>query len=493
MVTTRSQEKRIQETPTSSASQNGRSLFTATPTPSGNSPSYFTPATSKPARTSTFHVLSDDGRRNILKDTVSQQNGPSLEADVPRGQHVEVVIPKQSQKGNAANGHDFPVKGSPANGARSSPVSGAKLLSDMNAELPERPKATESYFTPMTTNKRKRFDSEGLDDSTFDLTGLQEETPSQPGGVNLEVPDTDGENDAPEVLSSKAAARQVLGSANPFSRSSRTKKNKTAKAPEASVTPSESGAVSPPVEVRVEKETDEAGPSTLAVTQTTELSQKDPVAGSTEIGTTNRGDDTVEELPAATATSPGHAPGDTANDTTDNSTGNPNTPLNAGLATKEEEVLQALPEPDMSAAGVVEAHTSKEDHASHQVVNDESPAYMYPVFDAVHDPTDTSAILPEQKATSPEEPITTIAASTIARAPEKPIAVASINRCEGTHPGSVKTTTSSTRTRPRQPRLQPRLPDVKPKMTSLQEYRGRLMNRHTRTTKWQRKATFVNV
>lgn len=82
-----------------------------------------------------------------------------------------------------------------------------------NKTVPYRQKATESFFTPAQTpaNKRKRFTSEELEDSTLDTFETPAEHPQSRHeyATTTEEEHADDDDDAPEVVSSKTAAEQV--------------------------------------------------------------------------------------------------------------------------------------------------------------------------------------------------------------------------------------------------------------------------------------------
>ncbi|KAI1607981.1 hypothetical protein EDD37DRAFT_644209 [Exophiala viscosa] len=97
-----------------------------------------------------------------------------------------------------------------------------------NKTVPIRQKPTESFFTPAQTpaNKRKRFTSEELEDSTLDTFETPAEHPqSRPEQIEEEHDD----DDAPEVVSSKSAAAQIRGLRSRGLSTPGNKRRKTAK------------------------------------------------------------------------------------------------------------------------------------------------------------------------------------------------------------------------------------------------------------------------
>jgi len=98
-----------------------------------------------------------------------------------------------------------------------------------SAILPERLKTPTSPLLTASSNKRKRFASEHPDDATagVEMTANDNATQASGGAVLQDASEDDGD-DAPEVLSSKTAAREVLSLPNLSSRTPTRKKRRTA-------------------------------------------------------------------------------------------------------------------------------------------------------------------------------------------------------------------------------------------------------------------------
>lgn len=517
MVTTRSQEKKTQETPRSSISQTGLAVSAATPTPFDHthSPRYFTPATSKPARTYPKDTLSGvaahTDKASLKEETVldeasaKEQGQPDDAAVVSHGQNIAVIIPSQPKLAKSAD-DKRPSKAAEQTETLASVV-GELSPNTTSTQLPERPKAAEVYFTPMTTHKRKRFDGEGEDVDDSVSTPLQEQTPSRPGGVvNHEVPDSeaDEDDDAPEVLSSKAAARQALQTPNPISRSSRRKRTRT----DPTVTASSKADAE-----RAEDQGD------LSLSKGVEHSKEAQIAPPAERDTTNSSKEVLDIFPATSArpetprldTTPagtdtnvtGQAPAPTAS-----SEPAPHTPLDThsdDQGNKEvSPVLQGVDASTASGPRVTDIRKGdREDTHPHKDETDQPPA----------DADDAAAELPSPSSTAtraenagqpsdvPAAATTTTTTTTITTAIATTVPTAQITStvrgvdgapASARHPLLHPRAAHTIPKRPKQ-QLTRLLPEVKPKASSLQEYRGRLLNRHPRTTKWgnQRRVRFV--
>ncbi|EXJ89196.1 hypothetical protein A1O3_02262 [Capronia epimyces CBS 606.96] len=487
MVTTRAQEKKIHETPKSSASQNGSLVVTATPVPSGDSPGYFTPATSKPARIVTqptlLEQLENDGNE-------AMQEAPTPQASQGDDSQLVVEIRSQppSEEENSAGG-DVPSKAWPTDEEKIPSVSDGEPASDINTELPQRPKAPELYFTPMTTSKRKRFDGDGADDSTLEPESLQEQTPNQPGREDSEIPETEDEDDAPEVLSSKAAAQQALSTPIPPSRSSTRKRKKTSVNADAGVATSTLGNDSTPKQVGTER--DFASLSQPLEAAPRGQSDETPIEMPAElISTSSHG---ALENPPAPLT-PGEVPAPlfgthqentdaaTASSSIDTAQVDQAAPVKA-LSDVQEEMPSAVSGDPIPDPEIVDADVRMDDWQGSQDVNDGSAvagSNAQIKSDDVHIPsyTPTTSSQQKEKDVVPDLEIAT------------DVAMPTVQAESASSASGRDRFASQTRPKPRPSRL----PAPQAKATSLQNYRESLLNRHPRTTKWgPRRARFVGV
>ncbi|KAJ4512891.1 hypothetical protein HRR83_005233 [Exophiala dermatitidis] len=472
MVTTRSQEKKSQKTPKSlpSSSQNGSSKSAAaivsTPTRQEpeSSPRFFTPATSKKPRFSNVTVLIEKaGATDTAKQhDVEEEPTRGHQSTATSSDQPETTTPTASAKGLDETVMHSVDEETPSSSAQNPSV-------EINLKLPERLKPTEKYFTPMTTNKRKRFNSERLDDSTQESLVVEEQTPTQPGGQVREVPDTDDDDDddAPETISSKVAVRQALKGRTPPSRGSARKRQKTTTQPTTGATPSESA-----TEPASQKEQDGLSHSPSA-----ELENESAV---TRNSTTSVIDPDVKPSADTTGDTPFPSNNDQENQADADLVSTNSTAAAVASTTNDAETTVAFVQLDASASVGAERGTpddGRQDNLSTSQAN--------PSVDQDSQPETTpfiSAAPIREDANSKEvRRFTTAGLDSRDQAQRHELSLA--------RTGTSAKPSRSHRQVPRMP-----MPETKAKMSSLQEYRKTLMNRHQRTSNFgQRRVKFVGV
>ncbi|KAL2440732.1 hypothetical protein ABEF95_000946 [Exophiala dermatitidis] len=466
MVTTRSQEKKSQETPKSLPSQNGSSMSAATivstPTRQESSPRFFTPATSKKPRNSNVTVLIEKAgaTETAQQHDVGEGSMQNYHLTVTSPDPPETMTPTASAKGlDETVMHS--VDGEPPSSSAQNPSV------EINLKLPERLKATEKYFTPMTTNKRKRFNSEGLEDSTQESSIAPEQTPTQTSGQRQEVPDTDDDDDVPETISSKVAAQEALKGRTPPSRGSARKRQKTAIQPTAAATRSESAS-------KPGSQAEQDGSSHSPSAKLKNGSTEPRISASSVIDTdVKTGADTPVDTPLANNNAQGNR-ADTDLVSTDS------TAAAVVSTTNDAETTVPSVQLDASASGGAETgapEDGRQDNLSTTQAN--------PTVDADSQPETASSILPTSTRVDANnnevKRFTTAALDSRVQAQRHELSLA-----------RTATSAKPSLSRRQVPRMP--VPETKAKMSSLQEYRKTLMNRHQRISNFgQRRVKFVGV
>ena len=371
---------------------------------------------------------------------------------------------------------------------------------DDRKELPERLKSPSTFYTPGKTpaNKRKRFASDEPEDSLLETF----KTPAEYPRTHNEIPSTedeDGDDDAPEVLSSKATPQKARGAPTRAGRGSGRKRRKAA-----TDVANDSSVVfeSDTIDVaRTQPTLDEV--LAEAEAEANEGVSSDATAvgdqgDATRIPTTTT-DQPVEETNAAISREEASASADpsAAVGSVDDSQ---STRLEDQPDAQEDTItVKSVPEAaDMDnqrktaadAADKLESTETPVEHMSSTPDNvtvpgpeaETEPEAKVPALSStttLQEPSD-SAPLPEPSATNPtttslsSEHIPTSAIRTTAA--KKPQASHSnLNKAK-----SAKTSSISTRQQPASALLHEHLPNPKP--TSLHDFRSRLLNRHPRIT-----------
>ncbi|KIW49732.1 hypothetical protein PV05_11382 [Exophiala xenobiotica] len=377
----------------------------------------------------------------------------------------------------------------------------ATPAADDKKELPERLKSPSTFYTPGKTpaNKRKRFASDEPEDSILETF----KTPAEYPRTHNEIPSTedeDDDDDAPEVLSSKATPQKARGAPTRAGRGSGRKRRKAATdvANDASII-----LESDTVDVaRTQPTLDEA--LAEAEAEVNEGVASDATAVGDQVDATHIPTTTtnppLEETNAATSHEAASASADTsaAVDSVDD-------PQSTSLEDRPEALedtitVKSVPEAaDMDCQRKTAADADKlestETPDEHLSSTPDSATVPGPEAEAeperetkvpapsstitLQEPSD-SAPLPEPSATNPtttslsSEHIPTSAIRTTAQKPQSQ-SHSNLNKAK-----SAKTSSISTRQQPASALLHEHLP--KPKPTSLHDFRSRLLNRHPRTT-----------
>ncbi|KAK4945419.1 hypothetical protein LTR10_015314 [Elasticomyces elasticus] len=381
---------------------------------------------------------------------------------------------------------------------KASPIEDDATPTANNKTVPIRQKPAEPFYTPAQTpaNKRKRFTSEELDESTLDTFETPAEHPQTRPDVTIEEEhDDDDDDDAPEVVSSKTAAEQVRALRNRTPSSAGRKRRKTAldqvPAEPASdtievvstpATPakepvqdeakeSDGTAVNdqPEVEVSPSLLEDERTPQTITVSETIIVETASPKP--------NEEDQT--EIPERVLDNATEADDDTAS---------------ATVPPTSTEELQDQPSDDQLA--VNDAPLTKPTTADVQPENE--PEVSVP------DDQASSTIL---EHTSTPSTVVEISAQPTISPPPSAARPAPEPQAQLRHqPSSRSSLTNRTTTAPKPPSsilsprgrvalLHGRRPQKSKPTSSLTAYRSRILNRHPRTSTWgapgQRKVRFV--
>lgn len=406
--------------------------------------------------------------------------------------------------------------------------------------LPERLKAESSPSTPHPINKRKRFSSEELEDTSTIVVEIPAKDARKDANIHAEHDvveegdDDDDDDAAPEVLSSKASAQPSLGLGRPPTKSTGRKRRKMptkaaealetgvlsgdtievigaksgAAAEEATTSPSDdfvsatsvqSEAVEALPVTAVDEANGEIPPSDSEInfdTNTVTETEGDPNA--VELGInlnlvrpSELTPDVVAELDPAAGTEEPQSTSrmDTGADT------------DALDTTQKEDATVAIDEPDVpttttESTGPVESQSHAIPHiplsTTEQSDNESHPASTKSTSTSTSITVTATAPALQPKKTIFFDPVDqpTDSTPTARSQPSSSLFITS------TRPSKPFPTTSTSTSKPRRPTQQ--TPASRPKPTSLQDYRGRLLNRHPRTTNWGapgglRKVKFVGV